>query len=33
MDHFRKLPVKSKGDLSVIPVDECAAEVRAIKAD
>jgi len=32
MDHLRNLPVKSKGDLPVIPVDERAAEVRAIKA-
>ena len=31
MDHLRKLPVKNKGDLPVIPVDERAAEVRAIK--
>ena len=32
MDHLRSLPVKSKGDLPTIPVDERAAEVRAIKA-
>ena len=32
MDHLRSLPVKSKGELPVIPVDERAAEVRAIKA-
>jgi 5'-nucleotidase / UDP-sugar diphosphatase len=32
MDHLRNLPVKNKGDLPVIPVDERAAEVRAIKA-
>ncbi len=32
MDHLRSLPVKKKGDLPVIPVDERAAEVRAIKA-
>jgi len=32
MDHLRSLPVKNKGDLPVIPVDERAAEVRAIKA-
>jgi 5'-nucleotidase len=32
MDHLRRLPVKSKGELPVIPVDERAAEVRAIKA-
>jgi 5'-nucleotidase / UDP-sugar diphosphatase len=31
MDHLRSLPVKSKGELSTIPVDERAAEVRAIK--
>jgi 5'-nucleotidase len=31
MDHLRSLPVKSKGDLPTIPVDERAAEVRAIK--
>jgi len=30
MDHLRRLPVKSAGDLPVIPVDERAAEVRAI---
>jgi 5'-nucleotidase / UDP-sugar diphosphatase len=32
MDHLRRLPVKSKGELPVIPVDERATEVRAIKA-
>ena len=32
MDHLRNLPVKTKGELPVIPVDERAAEVRAIKA-
>jgi len=32
MDHTRSLPVKSKGELPVIPVDERAAEVRAIRA-
>jgi len=32
MDHLRSLPVKGKGELPVIPVDERAAEVRAIKA-
>ena len=32
MDHLRSLPVKSKGELPTIPVDERAAEVRAIKA-
>lgn len=31
MDHLRRLPVKTKGELPVIPVDERAAEVRAIK--
>jgi 5'-nucleotidase len=31
MDHLRRLPVKSKGQLPVVPVDERAAEVRAIK--
>lgn len=31
MDHLRKLPVKKSGELPVIPVDERAAEVRAIK--
>jgi 5'-nucleotidase len=31
MDHLRTLPVKSKGELPVIPVDARAAEVRAIK--
>jgi 5'-nucleotidase len=31
MDHLRKLPAK-KGELPVIPVDERAAEIRAIKA-
>ena len=31
MDHLRSLPVKSKGELPMIPVDERAAEVRAIK--
>jgi 5'-nucleotidase/UDP-sugar diphosphatase len=30
MDHLRSLPVKEAGDLPVIPVDERAAEVRAI---
>jgi len=33
MDHLRHLPVKSKGELPMIPVDERAEEVRAIKAD
>ena len=31
MDHLRSLPVKSTGELPTIPVDERAAEVRAIK--
>jgi 5'-nucleotidase len=31
MDYLRSLPVKIKGDLPVIPVDECAAEIRAIR--
>ncbi len=31
MDHLRGLPVKNPGELPVIPVDERAAEVRAIK--
>jgi len=33
MDHLRRLPVKNKGELPVIPVDEHAKEVRAVKAD
>jgi 5'-nucleotidase / UDP-sugar diphosphatase len=32
MDHLRNLPVKTSGELPIIPVDERAAEVRAIKA-
>jgi 5'-nucleotidase/UDP-sugar diphosphatase len=32
MDHLRTLPVKKQGELPTIPVDERAAEVRAIKA-
>jgi 5'-nucleotidase len=32
MDHLRSLPVESPGELPVIPVDERAAEVRAINA-
>ena len=32
MDHLRSLPVKTKDKLPVIPVDERAAEIRAIKA-
>jgi len=31
MDHLRKLPAKGKGQLPVVPVDERASEVRAIK--
>jgi len=31
MDHLRSLPVRSKGELPVIPVDERAAEARAIQ--
>ena len=31
MDHLRSLPVKNKGELPVIPIDERAAEIRAIK--
>ena len=31
MDYLRALPVKNQGELPVIPVDERAAEVRAIK--
>ena len=33
MDHLRSLPIKNAGELATIPVDERAAEVRAIKAD
>jgi len=32
MDHLLRLPVKSKGQLPIIPVDDRAKEVRAIKA-
>ncbi len=32
MDHLRSLPVTVKGELPVIPIDERAAEVRAIKS-
>jgi len=32
MDYLGSLPVKNKGELPTIPVDERAAEVRAIKA-
>ena len=31
MDYLRSLPVKNKGELPVIPVDERANEMRAIK--
>jgi 5'-nucleotidase len=31
MDHLRSLPVKKPGELPVIPVDERAVEVRAIR--
>lgn len=31
MDYLRNLPVKNPGELPVVPVDERAAEVRAIK--
>jgi 5'-nucleotidase len=31
MDHLRSLPVKTKGQIPTIPVDERAAEVRAVK--
>jgi 5'-nucleotidase / UDP-sugar diphosphatase len=31
MDHLRSLPVKRPGELPMIPVDERAAEVRALK--
>ena len=31
MDHLHSLPVKNPGELPIIPVDERAAEVRAIK--
>jgi 5'-nucleotidase / UDP-sugar diphosphatase len=31
MDHLRSLPIKGPGELPTIPVDERAAEVRAIK--
>jgi hypothetical protein len=31
MDYIRSLPVKTKGELPMIPVDERASEVRAIK--
>jgi 5'-nucleotidase / UDP-sugar diphosphatase len=31
MDYIRSLPVKTEGGLPIIPVDERASEVRAIK--
>ena len=31
MDHLQRLPVEKPGVLPIIPVDERAAEVRAIK--
>ncbi len=31
MDHLRALPVQSNDTLPVIPIDEHASEVRAIK--
>lgn len=31
MDYIRNLPVKTKGELPMIPVDERASEMRAIK--
>jgi len=31
MDYLRSLPAKSQGELPTIPVDDRAAEVRAIK--
>ena len=31
MDYLRSLPTKTPGELPIIPVDERAAEVRAIK--
>ena len=31
MDHLRRLPVKTMGELPMIPVDERAAEIRAIR--
>jgi 5'-nucleotidase/UDP-sugar diphosphatase len=32
MDHLRRLPAKSAGELPVFPLDERAREVRAIRA-
>jgi 5'-nucleotidase len=31
MDYLRDLPVNKQGELPTIPVDERAAEIRAIK--
>jgi 5'-nucleotidase len=31
MDHLRNLPIKNEGELPIIPVDERAAEARAIR--
>ena len=31
MDHLRGLPVKSPGELPIVPIDDRALEVRAIK--
>jgi 5'-nucleotidase/UDP-sugar diphosphatase len=31
MDHLRGLPVKRQGGLPTIPLDERAAEIRAIR--
>jgi 5'-nucleotidase len=33
MDYLRSLPVKNKGELPVIPVDDRAKEIRAIIED
>jgi len=32
MDHLRRPPAKTKDELRIVPVNERAAEVRAIKA-
>jgi 5'-nucleotidase/UDP-sugar diphosphatase len=32
MDYIRNMPAKTPGELPIIPVDERAAEVRAIRA-
>jgi 5'-nucleotidase len=32
MDHIRGLPVTGPGELPIIPVDDRAAEIRAVKA-